>query len=723
VSATRARTGVWEALDRRLGGERTDDRSLDLWERLEERVDPAEFHPKLAGDIEIKEFSPRRGNDYVVIRNPRDLNHLLLQPEDYDLMKMMDGTRSVKEMVFERFQEQGEVELSSVIDLVHLLYIDNFLDRTYVDLDKAVRRAIKPVSTAREKARGFAKTLTVEWKNADRLPRWLYRHGFDWFYKRWVVALCLVFSLAGLVLFVREARSHSFPLAGRSLALGFLVLFVLDYFWVFAHELGHALAVVHYGRRIKSVGFQIYFGAPAFFVESSDVLMLDPHQRMLSSFAGPYAQMLVAAASSFIVWAFPGWILAPTFYKYAVLNYLVLMLNLMPMLELDGYFILSDILQMPELRTKSLEFVRHDLLFKLRTRERFSRGEVGLALYGILGVLFTIGFLFWHYIYWKSIFGAFVSRMWNSGTITRILLIALGVFLVGPVVRAGFKVLRSVGRRVLAAWVRIRFRLEQKWRVEAAELIDALPLFREVPADALNDLAGRVHLRSFSAGQPIVRQGDRATAFWVIRKGTLEVVEENHDTGESRVIRTLERGESFGELGLIEGTPRTATVRSVGESQLFEVEKGTFDRLLADTVEAPQLSPTLHQLAELGELPSFAHLGADQLLDVLAHGEWVNLAPGEVLMEQGQPGEAFYAIGAGQVEVLVDGEPVRTVGRGGYVGELALLFDMPRTATVRAVTPVRAFRLDREGFDRLVADAFRKEKLRPAAEVDRTLRH
>ena len=50
-----------------------------------------------------------------------------------------------------------------------------------------------------------------------------------------------------------------------------------------------------------------------------------------------------------------------------------------------------------------------------------------------------------------------------------------------------------------------------------------------------------------------------------------------------------------------------------------------------------------------------------------------------------------------------DGEAVTTIGPGGYVGEVALLFDVPRTATVVAYTPVRAFRLDRDGFARLVA--------------------
>jgi CRP-like cAMP-binding protein len=73
------------------------------------------------------------------------------------------------------------------------------------------------------------------------------------------------------------------------------------------------------------------------------------------------------------------------------------------------------------------------------------------------------------------------------------------------------------------------------------------------------------------------------------------------------------------------------------------------------------------------------------------------------------------------VEFAVGGRSLGTAGSGGFFGELALLRDAPRSASVTAMTPLRAFRLDRDGFDRLIADAFRGGRLRET--VDRTWEH
>ena len=101
----------------------------------------------------------------------------------------------------------------------------------------------------------------------------------------------------------------------------------------------------------------------------------------------------------------------------------------------------------------------------------------------------------------------------------------------------------------------------------------------------------------------------------------------------------------------------------------------------------------------------------------------MNVAPGETIIEQGAEGDAFYAIRSGQVEVHKDGELTGSLGPGAHFGEVALLMDVPRTATVVATTPARLFRLDREGFERAIAGAFRRGTLNPAASLGRTWQH
>jgi hypothetical protein len=71
---------------------------------------------------------------------------------------------------------------------------------------------------------------------------------------------------------------------------------------------------------------------------------------------------------------------------------------------------------------------------------------------------------------------------------------------------------------------------------------------------------------------------------------------------------------------------------------------------------------------------------------------------GEVVVRTGDPGSLFYVIGSGRVDVTVDGTLVRELGAGDWFGEIALLHDVPRTATVRALTDVSLWSLDRESF-------------------------
>ena len=715
--------GLYVIVEARLDGDTREGEGRGMWSELAKRVDAAEYRPHLRDDIEVKTFKLRWGNDYAMIANPTDLVHYQLRPEDVELLALMDGTRTVKEIVVESFQESGDLALDGVVDLVRQLRIGNFLTEPYVDTTEIVRRAAHPTTKARTKAREFARTLSVDWAGAHKLVAWFYRYGLRFFFIPAVAVAALVFAVLGLAAFVSVYQSHRFDLGGDSPAAQTLILLGMDYILTFVHELGHAVVLVAQGRKIKSAGFMIYYGSPAFFVEASDSLMLDRGKRIVQSAAGPFAELVVSAFASIYLWAFPESPAAPFLFTWAVINYFVIFLNLIPLLELDGYFILADLIQVPDLRPRSLQFIRYDLWRKIRGRERVTKQEVGLAAYAIVGIAFTVFCLWTSIFFWRTIFGGLISQLWNGGVIGKALLVVLGLFIAGPILRGLITLARAAKKKVVSLLDKVRFRLQTRWRVEAAELIDRSAMFDDLPEDVLSDLAGRVNLRGYPAGKPVFRQGDRPDAFFIVRAGSLEVLEEDLETGKERVIRTLAPGDTFGELGLIDGAPRAATVRPIMDSQLFEVDESTFDRLLSDMVHVPEFQPTLQQAAELRGLAPFASLGSTEIAMILDHGRWLNVAPGEVFVEQGQAGDAFYVIGTGQVEVIRDGQVVNSLGPGSHFGEVALLADVPRTATVIARTPTRVFRLDAEGFDQVVAGAFRRGSLAQAVIVGRTSQH
>jgi MFS family permease len=128
--------------------------------------------------------------------------------------------------------------------------------------------------------------------------------------------------------------------------------------------------------------------------------------------------------------------------------------------------------------------------------------------------------------------------------------------------------------------------------------------------------------------------------------------------------------------------------------------------------------PDAERLRLLEAIPIFAPLPSFELEQVAGQLTEVRFAEGEALIREGDVGDRFYVVTAGEVSVSTGGHEVATVGPGGYVGEIALLQDVPRTATVRAVGSVDTLALAREPFLQAVTGALAPEAI---LEVERRL--
>jgi MFS family permease len=170
----------------------------------------------------------------------------------------------------------------------------------------------------------------------------------------------------------------------------------------------------------------------------------------------------------------------------------------------------------------------------------------------------------------------------------------------------------------------------------------------------------------------------------------------------SRVFGVLE---GLMMLALVVGSVGAAVLIEVSGVQTALVVVGAFlpiiilvssGRLLS--IDRSAEAPDAEILRLLRAIPFFAPLPAPAMERVMADVIARDAAAGDVLIREGDPGDLFYVIVEGTVEITRGGEHVSEQGPGAYVGEIALLRDVPRTASVTAKTPLRLLALEREPF-------------------------
>ena len=162
---------------------------------------------------------------------------------------------------------------------------------------------------------------------------------------------------------------------------------------------------------------------------------------------------------------------------------------------------------------------------------------------------------------------------------------------------------------------------------------------------------------------------------------------------ESVFLATIGIGAVVAPLLMYAFGPRGALVAAGGGLSVVVL---LFWRRLA-TVDAQALVPE-RELALLRDIPIFAPLPPVTLEQLASNLSHVRVAAGDVVFREGDHGDRFYVVEKGEVTVEPEGRPPLTLGRGGYFGEIALLRDVPRTATVTALSDVELWALERDIF-------------------------
>ena len=207
----------------------------------------------------------------------------------------------------------------------------------------------------------------------------------------------------------------------------------------------------------------------------------------------------------------------------------------------------------------------------------------------------------------------------------------------------------------------------------------------------------------------IVQEGAEADAFYVIVAGTARALKTKED-GEEVSLNTMRAGDAFGELGLLEDTTRSATVRASSPVEVLRLDKSVFKALA-------QLNPEVrgfferhirgHHLRDFFRLYSeFGRLPADTLEMLIAALEPVEGREGEVVVRQGAAPAPMYIVQQGRLRVSHEEDGERSdlafLRKGDFFGERSLLWATDQGTSVEAVSDFQLLRLSPASFGQLI---------------------
>jgi cAMP-dependent protein kinase regulator len=169
-------------------------------------------------------------------------------------------------------------------------------------------------------------------------------------------------------------------------------------------------------------------------------------------------------------------------------------------------------------------------------------------------------------------------------------------------------------------------------------------------------------------------------------------------------LRDYQPGESFGELALLYNAPRAATIRAKTQSTLYSLDRDTFNLIVKESSKKKR-EKYEQILRKVSILDSVSVYERSQIADAI---KVQTFKAGETVIQQGDPGNIFYMVSEGEAVAMKkfedskEDKQVLKYDQGDYFGELALLRDEPRAASVIAKTDLVVLKLDRLSFKRMI---------------------
>src|SRR5215471_4983120 len=339
------------------------------------------------------EFSPQQhqGKSVVVVKDPATGRYFRFTDSQAAILELLHEPIDASTLATNASQKLNAPIPATTIEA----FLNSLEDKWLLDT-AAVRDKLATVNSHKLQDRNFLywKLLSI---NPESIFQWLLPRT-NWAFTK-AFHVFAAFSIAsGFII----SYLHWGEFRGGVQSLfnlhGLLFLWMVVFTVVTIHEFSHGLTCCHFGGKVKEVGFMLIYFQPAFYCDVSDSWMFpSKRQRMWVTFAGGYFQLIVWGLCTFI-WRItdPDTLINQIVLIVIVFAGLQTLINFNPLIKLDGYYIFSDYLEIPNLRTKAMKMLWGwvDGTTKSVRRSREARAQV---LYGLASITFSTTLLIYVY--------------------------------------------------------------------------------------------------------------------------------------------------------------------------------------------------------------------------------------------------------------------------------------------------------------------------------------
>lgn len=541
-----------------------------------------------------------QGTRYWSVKDPLSLRYYQLCDEELFVLKQADGHRSFEEIKekFERRFAPRKLASQELYAFLGTLHREGLVTSPVPgQADQLFER--HQAAENRKRWQNLSNVLAIRFRgiNPDSLLDVIYPQ-IRWMFSRYVVATSLLFIFAAVLslavfagAFVRRLPRFESFMSFENLLLMVVVLAVCK----ILHELGHALTCKHFGGHCHELGVMFLVFTPCLYCNVSEAWMIrNKWQRIAVSAAGIYVELVLAATCTFLWWfSQPGTANSIFLNVMFVCSAGTLLFNGNPLLRYDGYFMLADLVELPNLQQQAQSVLRRILvqLLGIEVRETWTvaqRGRFWIAVYGIASLVYR----------WVLVVGILLLvysalKPYRLESLTQLLAIfVVGGMVVTPMIQAArfmrdsrFKRHGRVSRVLLLVIAVVGCgallgRLPVSWRVAAPVVIEpanATPIY-VTAAGTLQDFTAIG--TKVQAGDVLVRLADDALLREIAElQGQCRV--QDRSVQQLQKLRIIERGAAGDGPGAQVETARQALANT---KQQLKQKLSDYERL---TIVAP----------------------------------------------------------------------------------------------------------------------------------------